>query len=194
MFLSVETYGFIDVFLSNCSCLPSGLLSSGHNIVVHIWQIQTTHMYLYIFTIHNLIQSSSYMQHFQLFLQEQEKTNLSQSKQNDSVAKAPLCLLQTLCSHMIGKMLWLYTGFTGSLPRLPLSEGKAGLDLELCAYNEDKRDSRGDFASTVWRRRWEGTKGKAPKQQTVADGTYPGHNPASIMLWLAPSSLKSVFA
>lgn len=40
-------------------------------------------------------------------------------------------------------------GFPQSLPKLPFSEGKQDLDLELCAYNEDKGDRREDFASTV---------------------------------------------
>jgi len=54
-----------------------------------------------------------------------------------------------LCSHMIGNMIchcciWLSL----FLPRLTFSEGKPGLDLQLCAYNEDKGDRREDFAST----------------------------------------------
>lgn len=36
-------------------------------------------------------------------------------------------------------------GFPHSLPGLPLSEGKPGLDLQLCAYNEDKGDRREDL-------------------------------------------------
>lgn len=46
VFLSVETYGFTDALLSNSSCLASGLLSSGHNIVVYHWEISTTHIHL----------------------------------------------------------------------------------------------------------------------------------------------------
>lgn len=52
VFLSVETYGFIDELLSNSSCLPSGLLLSGHNIVGYFLKI-CTHIYL----IKSIIQS-----------------------------------------------------------------------------------------------------------------------------------------
>lgn len=39
--MSGETYGFIDASLSNGSYLATGLLSSGHNIVVYLRETQS---------------------------------------------------------------------------------------------------------------------------------------------------------
>ena len=61
-----------------------------------------------------------------------------------------LCFSLSLCSHMIEiQYVMAVYGFPQSPLLLLLSEGKPGLDLQLCAYNEDKRDRREDFASTV---------------------------------------------
>lgn len=57
-----------------------------------------------------------------------------------------------LCSHKIGNAIshvCIWLSLVSPQAQLPLSEGKPGLDLLLCAYNEDKGDRRKAFASTV---------------------------------------------
>lgn len=122
--------------------------------------------------------------------QEQKKKNPSQSKENDLGTQAHLGLCFT-CDRKCD-MSWLYM----ALPRLLLSEGKPGSDLQLVSImrtrGTEERILPAQFEGLVEA----GQKGRLfvlPKKQTVADGTYDVPSPASIKLWLAPSSLKSIF-
>lgn len=57
-----------------------------------------------------------------------------------------------LCSHKIGNAIshvCMWLSQVSPRAQLPLSKGKLGSDVLLCAYNEDKGDGGEDFGSAV---------------------------------------------
>lgn len=69
-----------------------------------------------------------------------------------SLSTIVLFFFLLLCSHKIGNAIshvCMWLSQVSPRAQLPLSEGKLGSDLLLCAYNEDKGDRGEDFGSAV---------------------------------------------